>query len=66
MIRALNPSTAYRAIYLTLWRMNERHDLRLAPQAVNDLGGDVPERTWLMPGRGKGTSHDRSDSRGGL
>lgn len=35
MIRALPASAFYRAIYLTLFRVSERHDLRRAPRAAN-------------------------------
>jgi hypothetical protein len=67
MIRALDPAANYRAVYLTLWRMNERHECAVHAQAANDLGSDVSERAWPMPGGGDGgTSHDQSDSRGGL
>lgn len=36
MVRAIDPGAAYRAIYLTLWRMQERHDRRTARPACND------------------------------
>lgn len=36
MIRALTPGDAYRCIYRTLFAINEAHDRRSAPAAVND------------------------------
>lgn len=38
----MSPATQYRAIYLTLWRMNERHDLRHVFPAANDRGPPGP------------------------
>jgi hypothetical protein len=69
MIRALDPAANYRAIYLTLWRMNERHDCAVHGQAANDTLSDVAERFapltmgWLTPGQGEGcASHERGDT----
>jgi hypothetical protein len=35
----MRPVKIHHAFMLTLWRMNERHDLRRAATACNDNGG---------------------------
>jgi hypothetical protein len=36
VVARMTPAAAYHAFYMTLWRMNEAHDLRRAHPASND------------------------------
>jgi len=38
------PAAFYRALYMTLWRLNERHDLRASAKRFIALVGEYPAK----------------------
>lgn len=38
----MNAADFYRALYMTIWRLNERHDLRRVTPPANDAWSSPP------------------------